>query len=159
MTNQIVQVFEFEGFKIRTTGTPDKPAWVASDVCKVLELDTSTAVNGRPDRPDSGLDDDEKGTDIVSTPGGDSTRLLIPISDRVRTKFGLTIQASELAVIGRSMAKAYRDRNDGKAPPKHEQFVGGATRMVNSYRAEHYEGFGDELIRVFLLGKGYLDIA
>ena len=71
------EILKFEGQEIRFVGTPDEPAWVASDICEVLELDTSTAVNGRPDRPSSGLDDDEKGTDIVSTPGGPQEMLIV----------------------------------------------------------------------------------
>ncbi len=40
-------------------------------------MDTSLAVNGRPDRPNSGLDSDEKGTAIVSTPGGNQEMLTV----------------------------------------------------------------------------------
>ncbi len=54
-----------------------EPWFVATDVCRILDFDTSLAVNGRErvDRDGNmyrsgGLDEDEKGTDIVSTPKG-----------------------------------------------------------------------------------------
>ena len=70
-------VFQFEGIEVRFVGTPEKPEWVASDVCAILGIDTSIAVNGRK-RTNSqgivvvndGLGKDEKGTSLVSTPGG-----------------------------------------------------------------------------------------
>jgi prophage antirepressor-like protein len=50
------------------------PRWVAQDVCEALGIDnTSLVVNGRKDRPGSGLDDDEKGVAIVNTPGGEQS--------------------------------------------------------------------------------------
>ena len=65
-----LSVFTFEDQQVRFVGTAQKPEWVAQDVCRILEIDTSLAVNGRPNRPDSGLDPDEKGVAIVSTLGG-----------------------------------------------------------------------------------------
>lgn len=45
--------------------------FVAADVCRVLDIDNpSLAVNGRPDRPDSDLDEDEKGVVTTDTLGG-----------------------------------------------------------------------------------------
>jgi prophage antirepressor-like protein len=48
----------------------DEPWFVAADVCKVLELE-------KTDRAVSGLDDDEKGTHIVSTPGGNQSMTVV----------------------------------------------------------------------------------
>ena len=72
-----LSVFRFEGHPIRVVGTEERPLWVAADACKILDLDTSTAVNGRPDRPNSGLDEDEKDTALVSTPGGEQEMLVV----------------------------------------------------------------------------------
>lgn len=49
---------------VRVVMIEEDPWWVASDVCRVLEI-------VRPDAALRGLDDDEKGTHTVSTPGGD----------------------------------------------------------------------------------------
>jgi prophage antirepressor-like protein len=76
-TDRNIESFQFEDHEVRFVGTADEPEWVAADVCTILELDTSLAVNGRPDRPGSGLDNDEKGTAIVSTPGGNQEMLTI----------------------------------------------------------------------------------
>ena len=76
-SGSLVTVFAFEGQQVRFVGTSEKPEWVAADVCGILGLDTSLAVNGRPDRPNSGLDSDEKGTAIVSTPGGNQEMLTV----------------------------------------------------------------------------------
>lgn len=75
MTN--LSIFAFEGQQVRLVGTADKPEWVAADICIILDLDTSLAVNGRPDRLGSGLDSNEKGTAIVSTPGGEQQMLTV----------------------------------------------------------------------------------
>lgn len=75
MTN--LSVFAFEGHQVRFVGTAENPEWVAADVCSILGLDTSIAINGRPDRPNSGLDFDEKGTAIVSTLGGNQEMLTV----------------------------------------------------------------------------------
>jgi len=75
MTN--LAVFAFEGQQVRFVGTAEQPEWVAADICHVLGLDTSLAVNGRPDRPNSGLDADEKGTAIVNTLGGNQEKLTV----------------------------------------------------------------------------------
>jgi len=75
MTN--LAVFAFEGQQVRFVGTAEQPEWVAADICHVLGLDTSLAVNGRPDRPNSGLDADEKGTAIVNTAGGNQEMLTV----------------------------------------------------------------------------------
>lgn len=75
MTN--LSIFTFEGQQVRFVGTLDEPEWIAADVCNILELNTSEAVNGRKDRPGSGLDNDEKGIVIVDTPGGEQEMLTV----------------------------------------------------------------------------------
>jgi len=72
-----LSIFAFEKHQVRLVGTTDKPEWVASDVCEILALNTSEAVNGRKDRPGSGLDEDEKGIVIVDTPGGEQQLLTV----------------------------------------------------------------------------------
>ncbi|MBW4690095.1 MAG: hypothetical protein KME40_34715 [Komarekiella atlantica HA4396-MV6] len=79
-----LSVFEFEGREVRFVGTADKPEWVANDVCIILDIDTSVAVNGRKRRKndgseyfEGGLEPDEKGTAIVSTLGGEQEMLTV----------------------------------------------------------------------------------
>ena len=71
-----LSVLAFETKEVRFVGTPEKPEWIAADVCAILGIDTSLAVNGRIRKSrdgkthrDGGLDSDERGTAIVSTPG------------------------------------------------------------------------------------------
>ncbi|MBD2505593.1 BRO-N domain-containing protein [Anabaena azotica] len=45
-----LSVFVFESQEVRFVGTPDKPEWIANDVCIILDIDTSIAVNGRKRR-------------------------------------------------------------------------------------------------------------
>jgi len=53
----------FEGYIVRFVGTADNPAWVASDVCAVLDLsNVSEAL--------SDFEDYQKGISNVDTPGG-----------------------------------------------------------------------------------------
>lgn len=82
MTN--ISVFSFEDCEVRFVGTAEKPEWVAADVCKILGLNTSEAVNGhkrnKPDGTvyyDGGLDQDEKGMVILHTPGGEQEVLTV----------------------------------------------------------------------------------
>jgi prophage antirepressor-like protein len=80
MSNNLTQfVFPADGesYEVRVVGDAENPMWVAADVCRILDIDTSVAVNGRKDRPDSGLDDDEKGTVTVSTLGGEQEMLCV----------------------------------------------------------------------------------
>ncbi|KEO80871.1 BRO family protein [Tumebacillus flagellatus] len=71
--------FNYKGTDIRTVEVEGVKWFVASDVCRILDLDTSLAVNGRlrDGKPSGGLDDDEKGTALVSTPGGNQEVLII----------------------------------------------------------------------------------
>lgn len=57
-----MQIFEREEFgQIRTTTIDGEPWFVASDVCRALEIDRTAARR---------LDDDEKGVRSIHTPGG-----------------------------------------------------------------------------------------
>lgn len=60
---QSLQLFEYSGHQVRTVLIDNEPAFVAADICAVLELSnprTSLAL----------LDDDEKGVHTMDTPGG-----------------------------------------------------------------------------------------
>lgn len=65
-----LSVFVFESQEVRFVGTPDKPEWVAADVCGCLELsDTSKSLET--------LELDEKGTKNVRTLGGEQEMLTV----------------------------------------------------------------------------------
>jgi hypothetical protein len=74
-----VTPLEFEGQAVRmSVDESGNPWWVAHDVCAILGLDNvSLAVNGRADRPESGLPDDEKRVAIVNTPGGSQEMVVV----------------------------------------------------------------------------------
>ena len=73
-----LSVFEFESNQIRVVLVDDEPWFVAKDICDVLGLgNVSLAVNGRADRLDSGLDEDEKGVANVNTPGGNQELTIV----------------------------------------------------------------------------------
>lgn len=68
--NKLTQVFEYEDRPVRTALVNGEPWFVAKDVCDILELgDVSKAV--------SRLDEDEKGTNSIPTPGGNQEMLVI----------------------------------------------------------------------------------
>lgn len=75
--------FDFESHAVRFV-SHEPLSIVATDICSIFGLDTSLAVNGRTRKAedgtvyrDGGLDDDEKGTAIVSTPGGEQEVLTV----------------------------------------------------------------------------------
>ncbi len=77
-------IFQFESQEVRCVGTADDPWWVAADVCTILGITVSLAVNGRERKAkdnsiyhDGGLDEDEKGVAIVNTLGGDQEMLVV----------------------------------------------------------------------------------
>lgn len=74
-----VQVFTTpEGSVLRTVTKDGDPWFVASDVCQILDIgNASLAVNGRPDRGDSGLESDDKGVASVNTPSGEQPMLIV----------------------------------------------------------------------------------
>jgi|GEM_PF-739001 len=65
-----VTLFEFERKPVRIVFIDGNPWWVAKDVCEVLEI-------SRVDSALRALDADEKGTQILSTPGGDQAMSVI----------------------------------------------------------------------------------
>ncbi|NLU51583.1 MAG: phage repressor protein/antirepressor Ant [Clostridiaceae bacterium] len=67
--NQLT-VFKYSDKPVRTFLKNGEPWFVAADVCNILGLNTSEAVHGKGRSDNEGLDDDEKGIDIVDTPGG-----------------------------------------------------------------------------------------
>lgn len=70
MTAPILRDFEFEGQGVRMTLRDDEPWFVASDVCRVLEIQ-------KPENAFARLDADEKDTHIVGTPGGPQRMTII----------------------------------------------------------------------------------
>ena len=70
-------------------------------------------------------------TEITTT----QTRLEYPVSDRAMS-LGYRPDSRQLQQIGKQASRLYQERHDTK-PIQREQFVGGATRMVNVY------GFND----------------
>ena len=56
-------IFNYEGNTVRTVMKDGNHWWVLKDVCSVLEIGNSRDVMAR-------LDSDEKGVDIIDTPGG-----------------------------------------------------------------------------------------
>jgi len=64
--------------QVRVITKDNNPWFIALDVCKILNLgNVSLSVNGRPDRSNSGLDEDEKDIVIVNTPGGDQEMIIV----------------------------------------------------------------------------------
>ena len=74
----------------------------------------------------------ELSSDRVET--NEPKRLEYPVSDRAIT-LGYKPSNSQLQQIGKKAARFYQDKH-GSKPPQREQFVGGATRMVNVYGYE-----------------------
>ena len=62
-TQNVPQVFDFDGRQVRIVEKNGSPWWVLKDVCLVLEVNNSRDITTR-------LDDDEKGVDIIDTLGG-----------------------------------------------------------------------------------------
>jgi anti-repressor protein len=65
-----IMEFNFQSEKVRVIMINGEPWWVAKDVCEVLGI-------AKVDRGVAGLDDDEKGTHIVSTPGGNQKMTVV----------------------------------------------------------------------------------
>ncbi|AUB44493.1 Prophage antirepressor (plasmid) [Nostoc flagelliforme CCNUN1] len=60
-----LSVFVFEAQQVRFVGTVEKPEWVASDVCAILEIKNPSDALGS-------FDEDERGLANVYTPGDDN---------------------------------------------------------------------------------------
>lgn len=70
--------FSFDAQEVRALLINGEPWFVASDICASLSVgNASLAVNGRADRQNDGLDEDEKGIATVNTPFGDQQMLVI----------------------------------------------------------------------------------
>jgi len=70
MSNQSPVVFNFVSNTLRVVQRDGEPWFVAADVCAAIGI-------GRTDDGMSRLDDDEKGTDSIRTPGGDQEMTVI----------------------------------------------------------------------------------
>ena len=78
MENNLMIFKEDELGQVRVITKDSNPWFIALDVCKILNLgNVSLSVNGRQDRPNSGLDEDEKDIVIVNTPGGDQEMIIV----------------------------------------------------------------------------------
>jgi anti-repressor protein len=63
--NALTLTLTFDGHRVRMAGTPERPEWIAKDVCRVLDIhNTARAL------ANAGVTDDEKGVHRVNTPGG-----------------------------------------------------------------------------------------
>ena len=69
--------FVYKSKPVRTVVKDGEPWFVAADVCNILGLNTSEAVHGKGRSDTEGLDDDEKGIDIVDTPGGKQQVIIV----------------------------------------------------------------------------------
>ncbi len=68
--DQLARVFEYQGQAIRTVVRDGEPWFAAADICAVLDIgDVSSALRR--------LEDDEKGTDTILTPGGSQEMLVV----------------------------------------------------------------------------------
>lgn len=66
-----LQLFEHEEFgEVRVVIIDGEPWFVAADVCRILELDDVSKAVSR-------LDDDEKGTNLIPTRGGEQSMLIV----------------------------------------------------------------------------------
>jgi anti-repressor protein len=76
--SKFFQTFFYQGHQIRTVEHKGKMWWVASDVCKVLEIaNVSMAINGNDNTGNMGLDEDEKAICQVDTSGGPQATLCV----------------------------------------------------------------------------------
>jgi len=71
---------EFEGKRVRFVGTPDKPEWIAQDVCDILGIESAS-------RAIADFDEDEKGMRIVHTLFGKQKMLTVYESGLYRLIF------------------------------------------------------------------------
>ena len=69
--NSLQNVFEYGERKVRVVIRGGEPWFVARDVCECLDVNNVTDVVSRL------LDDDEKGFDLIDTPGGKQTMVVV----------------------------------------------------------------------------------
>lgn len=65
-----LQIFKYGEVPVRTTAKDGEPWWVLADVCRVLDL-------GSPHKVAERLDPDEKGRNLIPTPGGNQNMTII----------------------------------------------------------------------------------
>jgi anti-repressor protein len=71
--SKVFRTFFYQGNQIRTVEHNGETWWVASDVCKVLEItNVSLAVNGNDGTGNIGLDEDEKDYIMIHICGRDT---------------------------------------------------------------------------------------
>jgi prophage antirepressor-like protein len=71
--SKLFRTFFYQGHQIRAVEHKGETWWVASDVCKVLEIaHVSLAVNGNDGTGNTGLDDDEKDYIMIHKRGRDT---------------------------------------------------------------------------------------
>ena len=68
--SNLPQIFDFQNTKMRVIVQGGEPWFVAKDACDILELDDVSKAVSR-------LDDDEKGTNSITTPGGNQEMLTV----------------------------------------------------------------------------------
>jgi anti-repressor protein len=61
--NEVQKVFDYKGLQVRTVVKDGEPWFVAKDVCEILDISKHRDAVAR-------LDDDERGSAVVDTPGG-----------------------------------------------------------------------------------------
>ena len=86
------------------------------------------------------MQDAAKNALLLGIPGGIDGPLLLtngenkPISiSTVAAEMGLKLGSDDLASVGRIVAKAYRAKNGGKHPEKHDGLVNGHVVKINTY--------------------------
>jgi prophage antirepressor-like protein len=70
------------------------------------------------------------------------------ISRRLQEVYGVSGKKinNMLISFGKKVLIKYREINDGKNPPKRDQYVDGTTRTINCYFSKDYDEFIDEMI-------------
>jgi len=93
----------------------------------------------------------------VSAPGAVSVALAAPPAraaisiSQVAMEMGQRLTQGQALAIGKLVSKLYHGAY-GQAPSKHNQFVDGAVRLVNSYTEEH-RGLIADAVRACLYCK------
>src|SRR5579862_7486633 len=76
--SKVFQTFFYKGNRVRTVEHKGETWWIATDVCKVLEIaNVSMAINGNDNTGNVGLDEDEKAIMYHDTPGGPQATLCV----------------------------------------------------------------------------------
>lgn len=125
MTSNNVQPFEFEGNKVRALADGDEVMFVASDIAKILGYRDAAALTRT-------LDDEEKGTRPIDTPGG--TQTMTVISEPGLYKAILQRQTGRMEVeVTREFVKRFQRWVTHEVLPsirKHGGYMAGQERMT-----------------------------